>query len=166
MLFRSTADTTTSGTTEPCGECCKENAHLSDEGVAMELDDDEKEHAMDEEGDVEDFDDDDDEQEDEEDDDDDDDDVGDNDNDDGDDQNDDEESNASSAWERAHGYRADISRFVFHNVSSDEEENDDNDGDGEAETDLQHHHPWFGRRAARQVVVRALGGVTRTGFTR
>jgi hypothetical protein len=80
--------------------------------------------------------------------------------DDGDDEDDD--SNAS-AWERANGYRADSSCFIFHVVSSDDE-SDDNDADDNHGADRNepqfrnhHHHPWFGHRVARQLVVRALG---------
>lgn len=155
----------TDGVKGSCGECRNKNARLSDEGVAMDIDDDEKEHAMDEEEDDEDFDDDD--EFDDEDDDNEEQEAEEDDNDD-DDPNDDEDSNASSAWERAHGYRADTSRFVFQNVSSDEEDIDDDDdgGDDDAETGIHHHHPWFGRRAVRQVVVRALGGATRRGVIR
>jgi hypothetical protein len=76
----------------------------------------------------------------------------------------DDDSNAS-AWERAHGYRADSSRFIFHVVSSDDESDDSDAGDDrgadrfgqQVHTDNRHHHPWFGHRVARQLVVRALG---------
>ena len=139
-----------------CEECCDKNIQAKNGSIAMDIDDDLNEGTMDEEeGDensdddfVDDDDDDDDDDDEEEE----------------DDENNDEDSNASSAWERANGYRADTSRFVFQNVSSDEEEDDDDDtrgGADDAATD--HHHPWFGRRAVRQVVARALGGA-RAGY--
>ena len=141
-------------------ESCDKSADLNNETVAMDIEDDSKDHARGEEQDdieldvdEEDADDDDEEDDDDE-----------------DDDNDDEDSNASSAWERAHGYRADTSRFVFQNVSSDDEDNNDNGGRGGTDDDDtamdRQNHPWFGRRGVRQVVVRALRGTTRTGFTR
>lgn len=84
-----------------------------------------------------------------------------------DDEDDEDDDSNASAWERAHGYRADASRFVFHVVSSDDESDDsDPDDDHVADRDEQqlrnqHHHPWFGHRVARQLVVRALGRVDR-----
>lgn len=68
------------------------------------------------------------------------------------DEDDDAESNDSdeSAWERANGYRADSSRFVFRQVASDDEDdgtNDDNDGE------QQQQQPWFGRRLVDRIVV-------------
>ena len=148
-----------------CEDCCKNQSTTSNEYVAMDVDEQEKEHAMDEDEDEDDAGfnednevDDDEEGDDEE---------HDDDDDGGEDEEDNDEDSNASAWERANGYRADSSRFLFQNFSSDEEEDNDDRGDDDDDTENGHQHPWFGRRSAiRQVVVRALGGGTRAGFMR
>lgn len=66
-------------------------------------------------------------------------------------------------WERAHGYRADISRFIFHHASSDDE---DDDQDDDTNNNNMHGRPWFGPRVARQLIVHALGGRGRSNLGR
>jgi hypothetical protein len=86
-------------------------------------------------------------------------------------EDDDDDSN-TSAWERAHGYRADASRFIFRVVSSDDESDNSDAGDDNGvdrygqQQHHHHHHPWFGHRVARQLVVRALGRGDRTATGR
>jgi hypothetical protein len=139
---------------EKCCDCTNRKNDEDDEAddIDMDSDDDMKEHAIDDnmdEGDddeVEDAEEEDDDDDAEE-----------------EDDDDDDNSNESSDWERAHGYRADTSQFVFYNVSSDEEDEDESNNNAEDPNHdgVQHHHhrhPWFGHRVARQLVVRALGG--------